>query len=45
MEGDEEVPVLRATLTNGDGEECPADVNLAERIHNNDGSFYFGKWR
>ena len=44
LEGDEAVPVLRAFLSNVDGELVPADVNLAERIHNNNGEFYFGKF-
>ncbi|KEZ40111.1 hypothetical protein SAPIO_CDS9133 [Scedosporium apiospermum] len=41
IEGDDSVPVLRATLKNADGEDVHADVNLAERIHNNNGAFYF----
>lgn len=41
IEGDGEVPVLRATLNNADGEPVEADLNLAERIVNNNGSFEF----
>ncbi|CAI4213420.1 unnamed protein product [Parascedosporium putredinis] len=41
LEGDDQVPILRAALFNVDGEAIPADLNLAERIHNNNGEFYF----
>ncbi|KAL4882057.1 Cyanovirin-N [Aspergillus karnatakaensis] len=41
LEGDDNVPILRAQLTNGDGDQVDADVNLAERIGNNNGSFHF----
>lgn len=43
IEGGAGVPVLRAYLKNLDGEAVPADINLAERIGNNDGRFEFGK--
>ncbi|KAK4128849.1 Cyanovirin-N [Parathielavia appendiculata] len=45
LEGGDSVPVLRAGLRNADGELVYRDINLAERIHNNDGSFYFGESR
>ncbi|KAF9741144.1 hypothetical protein PMIN06_005569 [Paraphaeosphaeria minitans] len=41
VEGDGEVPVLRATLLNDDGEGVERDLNLSERIANNDGNFLF----
>ncbi|OJI99725.1 hypothetical protein ASPVEDRAFT_39102 [Aspergillus versicolor CBS 583.65] len=41
LEGDESVPVLRATLDNAEGEPVEANVNLAERLGNNNGSFDF----
>jgi hypothetical protein len=43
LEGDEGVPILRAALKNSEGESIHADINLSERIGNNDGSFVFGK--
>ena len=43
MEGDDSVPVLRAVLVDAEGGECPANVNLAERIHNDNGAFRFGR--
>ncbi|KAL4905242.1 hypothetical protein BDW74DRAFT_153285 [Aspergillus multicolor] len=39
IEGGESVPVLRAQLRNEDGDAVWADVNLAERIGNDNGSF------
>ncbi|KAL4758208.1 CVNH domain-containing protein [Aspergillus foveolatus] len=39
IEGEESVPVLRALLKNEDGELVGADVNLAERVGNVNGSF------
>lgn len=42
LEGDEGVPILRAELRNTSGELIARDINLAERIGNNDGQFYFG---
>ncbi|OJJ60396.1 hypothetical protein ASPSYDRAFT_42125 [Aspergillus sydowii CBS 593.65] len=41
LEGDDSVPVLRATLANEEGEPVEANVNLAERLGNNNGSFNF----
>ncbi len=42
LEGDG-VPILRAGLRNLDGNLEYRDINLAERVGNNDGSFYFGE--
>lgn len=41
IEGDDEVPVLRAVLLNGEGEPVESNVNLSERINNDDGAFVF----
>ncbi|RYP44602.1 hypothetical protein DL768_008951 [Monosporascus sp. mg162] len=41
IEGGGEVPVLRARLQNLEGEFVDADLNLAERISNEDGRFVF----
>jgi hypothetical protein len=41
IEGDGEVPVLRARLPNSAGELFDADINLSERIVNDNGSFTF----
>ncbi|KAF8534143.1 Cyanovirin-N, partial [Trichophaea hybrida] len=43
IEGGGQVPVLRALLCNEDGEYVPADVNLSERIENQNGQFTFSK--
>lgn len=43
IEGDG-VPILRAGLRNVEGELVYRDINLAERIGNNDGNFQFGKF-
>ncbi|KAH6855535.1 Cyanovirin-N [Chaetomium sp. MPI-CAGE-AT-0009] len=43
FEGDDPVPILRATLTNMGGEGIAADINLGERIYNLDGQFVFRK--
>lgn len=43
LEGDESVPILRANLGNLDGEQVPADLNLAERIGNDAGVLIFRK--
>ena len=40
-EGDDENPILRAKLGNVDGEEVEADLNLAERIGNDNGTLIF----
>ncbi|KAM5345103.1 hypothetical protein ACJ41O_010965 [Fusarium nematophilum] len=37
IEGDDSVPVLRATLNNVDGDGVDADLNLAEAIGNDNG--------
>ncbi|KAJ5626610.1 hypothetical protein N7528_004037 [Penicillium herquei] len=41
IEGDDEVPILRATLISMEGEEIDADINLAERISNDNGDLVF----
>ncbi|KAE8330981.1 Cyanovirin-N [Aspergillus sergii] len=41
IEGDGEVPVLRAVLLNGAGESVESNVNLSERINNDNGAFDF----
>ncbi|KAJ5352836.1 Cyanovirin-N [Penicillium brevicompactum] len=41
LEGDEDVPILRAKLKDVDGEEHEADINLAERIGNDNGHLVF----
>jgi hypothetical protein len=43
IEGDDGVPILRATMFNVDGNPCACDINLGERIGNNDGQFYIGE--
>ncbi|OAL02816.1 Cyanovirin-N [Phaeosphaeriaceae sp. SRC1lsM3a] len=43
IEGDGEVPVLRATLLDVEGNGQERDLNLAERIGNNDGEFSYGE--
>ncbi|EAQ87096.1 hypothetical protein CHGG_03715 [Chaetomium globosum CBS 148.51] len=42
VEGTDAAPVLRAILLNMEGEGVERDINLGERIGNNDGSFEFG---
>ncbi|TLD30522.1 hypothetical protein PspLS_02440 [Pyricularia sp. CBS 133598] len=42
MEGDFQ-PILRARLRDSNGDVHDADINLAERIGNNDGSFHWRK--
>ncbi|KAF8849336.1 Cyanovirin-N [Acephala macrosclerotiorum] len=39
FEGDDNVPILRAQLRNAEGELVDADLNLGERIGNNNGQF------
>ncbi|CZR67921.1 related to Cyanovirin-N homolog [Phialocephala subalpina] len=39
IEGGDNVPVLRAQLRNAEGELVDADLNLGERLGNNDGQF------
>ena len=41
IEGEGQVPVLRAQLINDNGEPVGADVNLAEHIQNVNGVFQF----
>ncbi|KAI1649248.1 Cyanovirin-N [Daldinia loculata] len=41
IEGGDSVPVLRAELQNLDGEWVGADINLGERISNDNGQFRF----
>jgi hypothetical protein len=41
IEGEANVPVLRADLDNGEGGREWRDINLAERIQNDNGSFLF----
>lgn len=41
LEGDDNLPILRAKLANSEGERLDADVNLAERIGNDNGTFSF----
>ncbi|KAF2819206.1 Cyanovirin-N [Ophiobolus disseminans] len=41
IEGDGSVPVLRATLFDGEGNGHERDLNLGERIGNNDGNFAY----
>lgn len=43
IEGGASVPVLRARLKKLNGEWVDADVNLAERVKNEDGRFVFGE--
>ncbi|KAI4611851.1 uncharacterized protein J4E87_010353 [Alternaria ethzedia] len=45
LEGDGDVPVLRATLFDADGNPETRDINLGERIVNNDGNFHYGDVR
>ncbi|KAJ5469918.1 hypothetical protein N7530_007275 [Penicillium desertorum] len=40
-EGDDEIPVLRARLHDVDGELHDADINLSERIGNDNGNLVF----
>lgn len=44
IEGDGSVPVLRATLIDQEGNGQRRDVNLSERISNNDGNFNYSKY-
>ncbi|TDZ34327.1 Cyanovirin-N-like protein [Colletotrichum trifolii] len=41
LEGDDNVPILRARLFNLEGEAVDADVNLSERVGNDNGNFVF----
>ncbi|KAJ4366764.1 hypothetical protein N0V83_007289 [Neocucurbitaria cava] len=44
VEGDGEVPVLRATLFDAEGNGQDRDLNLSERIGNNNGNFEYSTW-
>ena len=44
IEGDGSVPVLRATLFEQNGNGETRDVNLSERVSNNDGHFNFSEF-
>ncbi|KAG9196017.1 hypothetical protein G6011_01138 [Alternaria panax] len=41
LEGDGDVPVLRASLRDEDGNLETRDINLGERIINHDGNFHY----
>lgn len=41
LEGDDNVPILRATLMDVEGEGQSADINLSERIGNDNGNLVF----
>jgi len=41
IEGEAQAPILRARLNDGQGNLVDRDVNLGERIGNNDGQFHF----
>ncbi|KAF3042053.1 hypothetical protein E8E11_004708 [Didymella keratinophila] len=41
IEGDGSVPVLRASLCDQDGNYQERDLNLSERVSNNDGNFNY----
>jgi hypothetical protein len=43
IEGEAGVPILRVFLQSRSGEDFARDVNLSERIGNNNGDFYYGK--
>lgn len=43
VEGDAQVPILRARLRGANDQSSDADVNLAERIGNDNGNLYFCK--
>jgi hypothetical protein len=45
LEGGASVPIFRADLTNAGGQPTGSDVNLAERIQNQDGKLVFGTSR
>jgi hypothetical protein len=45
MEGDDNVPVLRAYLNPVDGDPVEANVNLAECIGNDNGTLVYGEFR
>ncbi|KAL5327620.1 hypothetical protein ACEPPN_005321 [Leptodophora sp. 'Broadleaf-Isolate-01'] len=41
LEGDDGVPILRGELRNIEGESVPCDINIAERISNQNGQLVF----
>ncbi|KAH7379776.1 CVNH domain-containing protein [Cadophora sp. MPI-SDFR-AT-0126] len=41
LEGDDGVPVLRGELRNIEGEGIPCDINISERISNQNGQLVF----
>ncbi|KAJ5958109.1 Cyanovirin-N [Penicillium vulpinum] len=41
LEGDDNVPILRAVLRDAEGEDHDADINLSERIGNDNGHLVF----
>jgi hypothetical protein len=43
LEGDGSVPVLRASVRDNDGNMHERDLNLSERLGNNDGNFVYSK--
>jgi hypothetical protein len=43
LEGDGDVPVLRASLFDAEGNSETRDINLGERVVNNDGNFIYRK--
>jgi hypothetical protein len=43
LEGGGDVPVLRASLFDAEGNSERRDINLGERIGNNDGNFVYSK--
>jgi hypothetical protein len=43
LEGDGDVPVLRATLFDAEGNSESRDLNLGERVANDDGNFVYRK--
>lgn len=44
LEGGANVPILRANLGGAPDEYSPADVNLAERIRNDNGALVFSEY-
>lgn len=43
LEGDDNAPILHAALVNEDGDAVDANINLSERLGNDNGSFSFGE--
>tara|TARA_R110002033_G_scaffold164273_1_gene201549 strand:+ start:62 stop:448 length:387 start_codon:yes stop_codon:yes gene_type:complete len=42
LEGDDGVPILRGELRNVEGDGIPCDINISERISNQNGQLVFG---